>query len=154
MPHDKEKSGFTMNRLAAIIIILFLALSVPCLAEDRNWDGTPKTEVKKDRPLNRGSDFLIVTGLFALATVYDVEATMHAGRHGAREGNGWARSFVEKGRGETYACAGGVGLVTMGISYALFKSKDPETQRKWIILPIIGIAGHAIGGTLNLAWRF
>ena len=94
--------------------------------------------------------FLIASGLVIAATVYDVELTMRAGRAGYREGNPWARSFVERGRASTYAYAMGINAVTMGLSYALFRSKDRDTQKYWIVLPAIAIAGHAIGGTLNL----
>ena len=123
------------------------------LKQELNWDGTPKTEiVKKDRQLSKTSDFLIVSGLLVASTIYDVEATLSAGKRGAKEGNSWARSFVEKGRAETYAYSGGIALVTMGISYAIFKSKDPDTQKYWIVLPVIGIASHTVGGTLNILW--
>jgi hypothetical protein len=155
-----------------ILLILAIALSSTALIshadeakntmlnkmikQELNWDGTPKGNIngitKKDRPLNKTGDFLIASGILLAATIYDVEATMGAGRRGAKEGNPWAQSFVEKGRAETYGYALAVDAVTLGIAYAIFKSKNPDTQKYWIVLPAVGIAGHAVGGTLNLIW--
>lgn len=140
---------------AALILILALLLLNDCQAETKiAWDGMPVQEVKKNEPLNKTSHFVTASALVLAATVYDVEMTMRSKQNGAKEGNPWARSFVEKGRGQTYAYAMGVNLITMGISYALFKSKDPDTQRKWVVLPVIAVAGHAVGGTLNVAYSW
>lgn len=148
-----------MKRWIYLIIVLFvLSLQVSVQAEERNWDGTPKEDAtlitKKSRPLNRSSDFLIASGILLAATVYDVEMTFQAGKHGAKEGNPWARSFVEKGKAETYGYALAIDAATLAIAYLMFRSKDPDVQRKWIVFPVIGIAGHTIGGTINLFYVF
>src|SRR3972149_4717837 len=127
-----------------LLVCVFVSLGSCAYAQDRNWDGTPKQIAKEKRPLNRGGDFLIASSILLAVTVYDVEMTMRAGREGVKEGNPWARSFVEKGRAGADCYGVGLRLGSLGIAYAIFKSKDPDTQRKWIVLPVIGIAGHAI----------
>jgi hypothetical protein len=147
-----------MRKWICLIIILMFSFQIRELqAGERNWDGTlmeEATVVKKSRLLDRSSDFLIASGILLAATVYDVEMTFQAGRHGAKEGNPWARSFVEKGKAETYGYALAIDAATLGIAYLMFKSKDPDIQRKWIVFPAIGIAGHTIGGTINLFYVF
>lgn len=143
-----------------VILSLILTLIFYCTfarAGELNWDGTPVQErvVKKDEPLNKPHHFMIACGLLTLVTIGDIELTFNnINNHGAREGNPMAKPFFERGRGPIYAYAFGANALLMIPSYLIFRSKDPDIQRKWLILPTVGIIAHGAGIGFNLAYTW
>lgn len=88
------------------------------------------------------------------ATVYDLETTFWAlercpTRTRCYEGNPVQRSFVERGRDATYAFNL---AIDAGLLYGAYRMKASpgRLSRWWWVLPAAGIAGHAVGGTMNL----
>lgn len=151
-------SSFYIKIIIGLLVVLFCFsfMVVECVrGAELGWDGMPVKEKKQsDGRLTKDWHFITATLTAFAFTAGDIEYTLHnINSHGAREGNHWASSFLDEGkRGKAYAYGFGVTGATMAVSYLFFKSKNPDTQKLWVIFPAICITGHSVGIVANIAF--
>jgi hypothetical protein len=134
-----------------VLRILLVLLVAPAICQASEPKPPQKTLDKS---------FVVVGSALIGATVYDIESTFAAldkcpTNRECREANAVQRPFIARGRYTAYAANAVIDATLLSAAYGMKKSK--RFAKVWWMLPLGGIIGHAVGGTLNIrtivSWR-
>lgn len=105
-------------------------------------------ETKDDKVFD--SAFGVVAGSLIVSSVFDVETTALALRHGGRELNPVLRPFVHSGKTANYVVLGAVNTGALYVAYRMKRSANPAVRKIWWVFPVAMVVSHGVAGSINI----
>jgi hypothetical protein len=134
-----------------IIAIAFLLLPTLCFAQADMLTYQPPSKIEK-KVID--TKFVAVGAYLVAMTIFDVETTFSAVRNGAHEANPIMKPFVNSGRPVTYAIEFAIDAAILFLAYELKKSKNPNLNKTWWVVPMISGTAHGVCAGLNLRYAW